>query len=102
MSLPRKPRVTKPGIPELNGASFQPSAFDYCKVEQVVYYFLRRSLRATYTIPKPLASRARLDGSGTGRNVAPAKAAGVAVQTAMSEASETGTKRLIIISIQRG
>jgi len=43
----------------------------------------------------PLASRARLDGSGTGTNVAPAKAVAVAEQIARSETRETGTRRLI-------
>src|SRR3954447_22683687 len=62
-------------------------------------YFLRRSFCATYTIPIPLASRARLDGSGTA--TVPAKAGVVAAQTARSETKETGTRRLIIISIHR-
>src|SRR3954452_17468181 len=58
-------------------------------------YFLRRTLRATYTIPIPVASRARLDGSGTVMSVAPAKAAGDATQAMKSETREIGTRRLI-------
>src|ERR1044071_6692969 len=76
------------------------ASLDISMPERRPGYFLRRKLRMTYTMPTPLASRARLDGSGTGRNVAPAKAAGVALQIASSDASETGTKRLIIISMQ--
>src|SRR5689334_1676965 len=58
-------------------------------------YFLRRSFRTTYTTPMPLASRARLDGSGTETRVAPAKAAVVAVQIARSDIRESGTRRVI-------
>ena len=58
-------------------------------------YFLRRSFRTMYMTPMPLASRARLDGSGTGPNVAPAKAAVVAAQIARSDIRESGTRRFI-------
>jgi len=47
-------------------------------------------------------SRARLDGSGTATFGSPAKAELAAAQIAKSETKETGTRRLIIISIQRG
>src|SRR4051794_28951444 len=53
-------------------------------------YFRRRSFCATYTIPIPLASRARLDGSGTA--TVPAKAVVVAAQIVRSETRETGTR----------
>src|SRR3954447_18425818 len=79
------------------------ASLDTAMPEPCSGYFLRRSLRTKYTAPTPLASRARLDGSGTGRSVAPAKAAVAAAQVARSATRETGTRRLIIIiSIQRG
>jgi hypothetical protein len=64
-------------------------------------YFLRRSLRAKYTIPMPLASNARLEGSGMVTFVAPAKADVTPAQTARSETRDTGTKWRFI-SIPRG
>src|SRR5690242_5352036 len=63
-------------------------------------YFRRRSLRVTYTIPNPLASRARLDGSGTAMKVAPAFAVDIAAQVAKSATREAETKRPIIIPLR--
>jgi len=63
-------------------------------------YFLRLSLRARYTMPMPLATNARLEGSGMVTFVAPAKADVITAQTASNETRDTGTKWRFISTLR--
>src|SRR4051794_36127245 len=93
--------VRAPDFPQSNDEKSRETDEGFARnlyVEIRSHYFLWRSLRTMYTIPTPPASRARLEGSGTGRVTfsAPAKVVVVAAQIMKNEIKKERTKRLVI------